>query len=110
MKLWIRSQDKRTLTQADNITTLVEGFKIYTHTPNGYVLLGEYNKKRALEILDEIQNLLNGDLLLIKNCDVDETKLGDAIKPSKYILMKYKKQPKVEYLHRDCVVYEMPEE
>ena len=56
--LWIRSQDKQTLTQVDNITTLVEGVKIYTHTPNGYVLLGEYNKERALEVLDEIQKLL----------------------------------------------------
>ena len=56
MDLWIRSQDKECLTKVNHL---------YFNN-NGYIkqqedlILGTYkSKERALEILDEIQNLLN---------------------------------------------------
>ena len=60
MELWIRTQDK---------TTLIRSYEIYIaeHGKNSYVIrakrtshiLGAYNSfERALEVLDEIQNIL----------------------------------------------------
>lgn len=60
MELWIRSQDK---------TTLIRSYEIYiSEQPNTYLIrakrtshiLGSYSTiKRAIEVLDEIQNKIN---------------------------------------------------
>ena len=64
MDLWIRSQDKELLVNS-------KGFELqqhYENSPcqifavwnNNYMCVGTYKtKERALEILDEIQNMLN---------------------------------------------------
>ena len=67
MELWIRSQDKIALTKVSNVslqeirsgyTRDFEGYGIGTYYDN-LQILGKYNsKKRALEVLDEIQNIL----------------------------------------------------
>lgn len=57
MELWIRSQDKETLCKVDDIH--IEEQSLYTDT-HLIICLGTYKtKERALEILDEIQNILN---------------------------------------------------
>ena len=67
MELWIRSQDKESLTKVSNIS-LKEIRKPYTNEFGYYGIgtyydnlqvLGKYaTKERALEVLDEIQNAL----------------------------------------------------
>ena len=60
MNLWVRSQDKECLTNISNIQYV---YKNYTHGLGTYYdnlkILGTYQtKERALEVLDEIQDLL----------------------------------------------------
>jgi hypothetical protein len=57
MELWIRSQDKLSLTKINSIG--IEYDKKLVGYGNVCVKLGEYKtKERALEVLDEIQNIL----------------------------------------------------
>ena len=61
MDLWIRSQDKRILQKIDNIYTDANYYnkRICTECNDEIVELGTYNsKERALEVLDEIKELL----------------------------------------------------
>lgn len=70
MELWIRSQDKTILQKIDNLLISdgdnVEGtFNIYTNSLPAQNVLGEYKtKERAIEILDEIQNILKPQLII----------------------------------------------
>lgn len=69
MDLWIRSQDRKILVKCNEIALTtdsedmktIRGYKIvgYFDKNTEYEELGFYtNKERALEVLDEIQNLL----------------------------------------------------
>ncbi len=60
MELWVRSQDKRILQKVDNIflDANYENKRISTYDGDN-VELGTYKtKERAIEVLDEIQDLL----------------------------------------------------
>lgn len=58
MELWIRSQD-RTFLRKVNTIGIVEGRDFWSIDENLTVSFGKYKtKERALEVLDEIQNLL----------------------------------------------------
>ena len=64
MDLWIRSQDKRILQKIDNIFTNAnyDDKRICTICDNDVVELGQYkSKERALEVLNEIQNILKNN-------------------------------------------------
>ena len=57
MELWIRSQDKTQLIKVNNVYLDNEFVDIFYICENG-ISLGKYKtKERALEILDEIQEL-----------------------------------------------------
>ena len=103
MDLWIKSQDKKLLIKVNHIMRINN--RIFAGDT-----LGEYDsEERALEVLDEIQKLLVGDVLLFKNVDIDG-ELGKYLEPSKALWFDDKTgKPEIEYLHRDCIVYEMPE-
>lgn len=68
MELWIRSQDRCSLVKVDNLYVSVGNYICYyvekgKEIPNTYYRpsgeLGRYKtKERALEVLDEIQDLL----------------------------------------------------
>lgn len=73
MSIWVRSQDKEFLMKVDNINL---GLDVDTNEPtriftfvDGTVTsftLGTYkSKERALEVLDEIQNKIEGKRVLI---------------------------------------------
>ena len=107
MDLWIRNQSKTRLIKANDVHLDYEN-KIMSDK----YFMGEYEtEKRALEVLDEIQKLLVGDLLVFTNTDFEEG-LADYVKPYKTIAVQDKNNlaPRVEFVHRDCVVYEMPKE
>ena len=69
MELWIRSQDKTKLVKVDNIAYM-DSSKDYEKEVHSLWndckgILGTYkSKERALEVLDEIQNILSGNCLL----------------------------------------------
>lgn len=57
MELWIRSQDKEILLKVNELE--IEANMIIAFDNNKYQCLGTYKtKERALEVLDEIQNIL----------------------------------------------------
>lgn len=57
MELWIRSQDKETLILAQHLDIYCVDKGIYSIEESGNDL-GTYEKERAIEILNEIQNAL----------------------------------------------------
>ena len=74
MELWIRSQDKMDIMKVeslhiDEIPTFNDVNIICYTSGNKYSNIGHYkNKKRALEVLDEIQKyMLNGSFAKITN-------------------------------------------
>ena len=107
MDLWIRSQDKKQL-------ELVERMSIVHKTEKRSILddteikeecyifvngkeFGEYkNEQRAIEILDEIQNLLIDRYVVDKECYLG----SDVFIPSK--------DAEIKILPKTCVVYQMP--
>ena len=81
MELWIRSQDKECLMKINRLDYDLANGEARIMV-NGYqTLVGKYNsKKRALAVLDEIQNYINN---IYNKCIVG---------------------------HNELVIYEMPEE
>lgn len=71
MNLWIRSQDKESLTKVSNVEYTYKEGNLYTDVRGKHYIgtyydnlkiLGEYkSKERALEVLDEIQAYLMSD-------------------------------------------------
>lgn len=62
MELWIRSQDRHNLLKIDRLDvddcTIQANFKVYDDSYD-YIIIGRYKtNKRALEVLDEIQNII----------------------------------------------------
>lgn len=57
MDLWIRTQKRLDIFKVNNVKIM--GCDIYTYTADGNYTLGEYDSEdRALEVIDEIQELL----------------------------------------------------
>lgn len=102
MDLWIRTQDRYALLPIKDAidSKYVEKsngeyiFEIYT----GNILLGRYNEKRALEIFDEIQRILN-----LKNMYKYDREL---------VLKSWENvdKEKVKIVREQMSVYEMPKE
>lgn len=102
MKLWIRTQDKTKLMEAEELiikevvktdANNVNGYKqemVGCNICVGYIPVALYKtKERALQVLDEIQNLLSGKVFVKKSKTDNEL----DVKP----------------INRESIVYEMPE-
>ena len=84
MNLWIRSQDKKSLRIVSNINIIHEDDKFFicNYTGIANIKLGKYEyEKRALEILDEIQDILisseymninEGEVMTCGSCKIYE--------------------------------------
>lgn len=104
MELLIRSQDKRLLCKFDSLFIVEELYKrkgkYRIMANNGW--LGEYNTlERALEVLDEIQNLMQPSMNFIVSQHIDFDNDGEGLIGCNIL------EPKIEKIS-DCVVYEMP--
>lgn len=119
MDLWIRSQDKHILAKYNmfavaQITPKTKAkVMAFVSDDLGYQELGTYNtKERALEVLDEIQELLQGqDIMLVKAdlISVDDLKdIRDFAKKEKVIA--YSDDTEIKYIAPSTMVYEMPKE
>ena len=109
MELWIRSQDRENLVLTKGFetqhTNYDGGCQIFAVWQNNYQMVGKYkSKERALEVLDEIQNLLN-PMLVFKNCNCTQEML-DNIKEAGTCVVS--DNAHIEQI-QTCV-YEMPKE
>ena len=99
MELWVRSQDKMNLVKIKQINIDYQNNKQiianyepeqYENSSCFYELLGTYKtKERALEILDEIQNLMLKGAFAKK-----ENGLGEVL----------------DYIPNNLIIYQMPKE
>ena len=98
MDLWIRSQDRKRLTKVEDIYMVEDKNNFTSYIGNNMVgHLGEYKKVgRALEVLDEIQDILRGKYAVSLN-------FKDAFS-SNFTAEQAQK------LLEQLAVYEMPEE
>ena len=109
MKLWIRSQDKEILVLAKGFElqspSYNNGCQIFAVWQNNYQCVGNYkSKKRALEVLDEIQNILN-PMIVFKNYNCTKDML-DNIKEAGACVVS--DNAHIEQI-QTCI-YEMPKE
>ena len=105
MELWIRSQDKTFLRKVNTIG-IVEGRDFWSIDENLTVSFGKYKtKERALEVLDEIQNILKPTIITtgyeceLKENIKDKTSFNLDMIPTK-----------TEIQELSTVVYQMPAE
>ena len=115
MDLWIRSQDREMLCKAECVELMHDDpvyAKIYLNGKFPDLIVGCYEKQRAVEVLGEIQKLLMENRLVFKNYDVPDYKsLKEEIDYArKYGFFNVNSHSQVDICHRDCVVFEMPEE
>ena len=104
MNLWVRSQDKECLTNISNIQYV---YKNNMHGLGTYYdnlkILGTYKtKERAIEVLDEIQNILKPKMI-VNTYKVEQAKLCDGTQFIQPMLEDIQVQNTTTY------VYEMPE-
>lgn len=106
MNLWVRSQDKRILQKVDNIFLDANyGNKRISTYDGDNTELGAYKtKERALEILDEIQNILRPKYILDSSSIKPD---GNFYVEKGMIFQKYDANAKIEEL--STFVYQMPE-
>lgn len=107
MNLWIRSQDRETLLKVGYLYIPIsrdkEHFGIYTKNGIRDEYLGIYKtKERALEVLDEIHNILKPKFKV----DVGSIKYEDSKDSSNVLNLNYD----CEVLQLNTYVYEMPKE
>ena len=103
MELWIRSQDKKTLSIAKNIRLdRYLGGKENNIISNDFFEIGKYKtEERALEVLDEIQNLLQPKIKYIQEEPIESiVDFGYQIKQNVDM--------KIQEINR--IVYNMPKE
>ena len=111
MDLWIRSQDKEMLCKAECVEIMHDDplyAKIYLNGKFPDLIVGCYEKQRALEILDEIQNFLTPRFIVSVNSDndcienlFDKSTCGKVFPNDKL---------EIKNINRDCWVYKMPQE
>ena len=116
MDLWIRSQDKTKLVKIDNISYLDMSDdyekKVHSLFNDCKGILGVYKtKNRALEVLEEIQNILVGTIIIKSNVLLspsDQEKLREKFKIDTLPIIE---QPSYEIKPlQNFIVYKMPEE
>ena len=111
MNLWVRNQDKTIFQKVDNLLISdgdnEEGtFNIYTNSLPVQNVLGRYKtKERALEVLDEIQNILKPKYILNTSSIKPD---GDFYKENGVIFQKYNANARIQEL--STFVYQMPAE
>lgn len=109
MDLWIRSQDKEMLCKANCVDLMHNTDKTSNVFLNGdfpNLIVGCYENKRALEIIDEIQEILYPNLFAISR-DMVENDLTKSFSNSHILTRNHNE---VNIYERQSCVYEMPKE
>ena len=102
MELWVRSQDRKRLIKVSYLELEKDDYGFYIlgreDKFSGNRLATYKTKERALEVLDEIQNILKPKIIVKSGKPVAETLDGVV----------YKTPDEVEIKELSVVVYEMP--
>jgi len=107
MELWVRSQNKETLVKVDNLNIDKDDYSIYMQKQTFQVILGKYKtKERALQVLDEIQDILKPKMIVYTHPSEEMTELLGGLQHGKIMKMKND----MEYKEFSTYVYQMPEE
>ena len=106
MELWVRSQDKEALMKINNGILYHETDNrnciVVKESPSYYHIIGEYKtKERALEILDEIQNLLQPKIIYTQKEPIETFELG---------VYQLKQDVDMKFQEINRIIYEMPQE
>ena len=105
MELWMRSQDRTDLICINRIYAVNNQIRTKVYGEIGFTVLGEYKtKERALEVLDEIQEILKPRTIIKfekRPRYLEDGTISDVLAPKE--CLDYNKQL-INY------VYEMPEE
>lgn len=115
--LWIRTQDKSSLRKVNGVILLnlewEERWALFPDTHEDVskcMHLGTYKtKERALEVLGEIQKLLMNDVILFKDFDISPKDLKYIGIDNACVYSTKDNNSQIEHIHRNCVVFEMPE-
>lgn len=110
MDLWILSQDKHSICKATFLKIGRNCFSEWCVFDNDKELGSYATKERALEVLGEIQKLLMNDVVLFKNFDISPKDLKSIEIDNAYVYSTKDSNSQIEHIHRDCMVFEMPEE
>lgn len=104
MELWIRSQDKEVLQKITSLFVNDDGYIFsYDYINSNEVFLGKYKtKERALEVLDEIQDILKPKLI-IKNEGRDYVGLDGVVYRTNLVT-----NTNTDIQQLSTYVYEMP--
>ena len=105
MEIWVRSQNKKRLMKVEMVEIDKQkdgGAIIYSHE----YILGEYKtKERAMEVLDEIENILKPKYILESSTIRPDS---DSWLENGIIMQKYNAKARIEEI--PIYVYEMPKE
>lgn len=106
MNLWVRSQYKENLILIKNPICVYDNKIIYKESASYIITIAEYKtKERAIEVLDEIQNILKPKYIL----DASSIKpAGNFYEENGVIFQNYDANAKIEEL--STFVYQMPED
>ena len=116
MELWVRSQDKMNLVKIRQISLNYQNNKQvianyepeqYENSSCFYELLGTYKTiERALEVLDEIQELIKPKQMITTY----ESEIKECINKTKFNVVMTPKIDDIQLIEPTTLVYEMPAE
>ena len=106
MNLWVRSQNKEDLILIKKPICVYDNKIVYKESASYMMTIGKYKtKERAIEVLDEIQNILKPKYIL----DTSSIKPDGAFyEENGVIFQKYNANAEIKEL--STFVYEMPKE
>ena len=112
MDLWIRSQDKEMLCKVECVELMHDDpvyAKIYLNGKFPDLIVGCYEKQRAVEVLGEVQKILTANFRIFCKKNIDPKDFQDLKIDSATICGAHNNDAQIELLPYNCVVFEMPE-
>ena len=105
MNLWVRSQNKECLIPIKNLICVYDNKIVYKESASCIITIGTYKtKEKALEVLDEIQNILKPTIITTGyECELKEN-IKDKMSFNLDMI-----PTKTEIQELSIVVYQMPE-
>ena len=106
MELWVRSQDKKQLLKVNDGLFIANGFNDTNDTFIGIKNVGHIGRyakeERALEVLDEIQNILHPNIIFKPFTHIDNN-------PKFTYVHTISESGEMQFQELSTYVYEMPE-
>ena len=106
MELWTRSHDKERLEKSTGFHILMASENEFDIVNSYMTIMGRYKtKERALEVLDEIQNMIKPTTIITEY----HSEIKQGIDKSSFDVIMQPVEDKITYIQPNIVIYEMPE-